>query len=128
MTSSHTRVCFQLQVDPAKLDDYRARHAQVWPEMLAALAETGWHNYSLFVRDDGLLIGYFETPDLDAALAGMAATDVNARWQAEMAEFFLDLDGAAPDTGFLRLAEVFHLEDQLTTTPTEPHTESHTAS
>jgi L-rhamnose mutarotase len=128
MTSAHTRVCFQLRVDPAKLDEYRARHAQVWPEMLRALADTGWHNYSLFVRDDGMLIGYFETPDLDAALAGMAATDVNARWQADMAEFFLELDGAAPDTGFLRLAELFHLEDQLTAIPVESLTESHTAS
>ena len=43
------------------------RHAAVWPDMLRALHETGWHNYSLFLRDDGLLIGYFETPDLDAA-------------------------------------------------------------
>ena len=107
------RVCFQLQVKPDRLAEYRDRHAQVWPEMLAALARTGWHNYSLFVREDGLLIGYFETPDLQAALDGMDATEVNARWQREMAEFFVDLDGARPDTGFRRLAEVFHLEDQL---------------
>ena len=107
------RVCFQLQVRPERLAEYRARHARVWPEMLAALARTGWHNYSLFVREDGLLVGYFETPDLQAALAGMDATEVNARWQAEMAEFFVELGDARPDTGFLRLAEVFHLEDQL---------------
>ena len=68
--------------------------------MLRALSSTGWHNYSLFLREDGLLIGYFETPDLQAALAGMDATDVNARWQAEMAEFFVDLGDARPDTGF----------------------------
>jgi L-rhamnose mutarotase len=107
------RVCFQLQVRPERLEEYKARHKAVWPEMLSALADTGWHNYSLFLRDDGLLIGYFETPSLDRALAGMAATEVNARWQAEMAELFEDLDGARPDTGFLRLEEVFHLEDQL---------------
>ena len=40
----------------------------------------------------------------------MAATGVNARWQAEMAEFSEDLEDARPDTGFVRLAEVFHLE------------------
>jgi L-rhamnose mutarotase len=106
------RVCFQLQVRPERLADYRARHAAVWPEMLRALRESGWHNYSLFVRDDGLLIGYFETPSLEQALARMAATDVNRRWQAEMAELFVELDGA-PDEGFTRLTEVFHLEDQL---------------
>jgi L-rhamnose mutarotase len=112
MTAPETRVCFQLQVNPTRLAEYRERHTAVWPDMLRALASTGWHNYSLFLRGDGMLIGYFETPDLDAALAGMAATDVNDRWQAEMAEFFLDLDGAAPDTGFLRLDEVFNLDAQ----------------
>ena len=112
------RVCFQLQVRPDRLDDYRTRHAAVWPEMLRALHETGWHNYSLFLREDGLLVGYFETHDLDAAREGMAATEVNARWQAEMAEFFTELDGRTPDQGFLVLDEVFHLEDQLErTTP-----------
>jgi L-rhamnose mutarotase len=112
------RVCFQLQVRPDRLEEYRTRHAAVWPDMLRALHETGWHNYSLFLREDGLLVGYFETPDLDAAREGMAATEVNARWQAEMAEFFTELDGRTPDQGFLVLDEVFHLEDQLErTTP-----------
>ena len=116
------RVCFQLQVRPDRIEEYRARHAAVWPEMLGALADNGWHNYSLFLRPDGMLIGYVETPSLEDALAGMARTEVNARWQAEMSEFFEDLDGAAPDRGFLVLEEVFHLEDQLTaprTTNTE---------
>ena len=106
------RVCFALQVKPERIDEYRERHAAVWPEMLRALKTTGWNNYSLFLRQDGLLIGYFETADLASAQAGMAATAVNARWQAEMSEFFVALNGS-PDTGFLQLTEVFHLEDQL---------------
>jgi L-rhamnose mutarotase len=106
------RVCFQLQVKPDRIEEYTRRHAAVWPDMLRALHETGWNNYSLFLRQDGLLIGYFETHSLEAAQDGMSRTDVNERWQNEMAEFFVDLDGA-PDTGFLELTEVFHLEDQL---------------
>ena len=114
------RVCFQLQVRPERIEEYKARHRTVWPELLQALARTGWHNYSLFLRPDGLLIGYVETPSLGAALAGMAETEVNARWQAEMAEFFVDLGDARPDTGFLRLEEVFHLEDQLAQWSADP--------
>ncbi|WP_027482285.1 L-rhamnose mutarotase [Deinococcus pimensis] len=105
-----TRVCFLLRVKPDRLDEYRARHASVWPDMLAALRDTGWHNYSLFLAHDGLLVGYFETPDLAAALSGMGKREVNARWQAEMAPFFEDLGGRNPDEGFLRLEEVFHLD------------------
>lgn len=107
------RVCFQLQVKPERIDEYRERHAAVWPDMLEALHAYGWHNYSLFLRPDGLLIGYFETPSLAEAQAAMNATSVNTSWQNSMAPFFEDLDGAAPDTGFVQLAEVFNLEDQL---------------
>ncbi len=103
------RVCFLLQVRPERLGEYRERHRAVWPEMLAALRETGWHNYSLFLREDGLLVGYFETPDYTAALAGMARREINARWQRDMAPFFTDLAGQRPDEGFLRLDEIFHL-------------------
>lgn len=110
--SKPRRVCFQLQVKPELIPEYRRRHAAVWPDMLLALKATGWNNYSIFLRDDGLLIGYFETASLAAAQAGMAATGVNARWQAEMGGFFVALDGA-PDTGFLQLTEIFNLEDQL---------------
>lgn len=107
------RYCFLAQVDPTRVDAYRERHVAVWPALLEALRDTGWSNYSLFLRDDGLLVGYVESPDIDAALAAMAALEVNARWQAEMAPFFLALEGRRPDEGFQFLDEVFHLEDQL---------------
>ena len=100
------RVCFLLQVKPERLDEYRARHREVWPEMLDALRTAGWHNYSLYLREDGLLVGYLETEDFEAALKAMDETDVNARWQAEMAPFF----GARADTTLERLEEVFHLD------------------
>jgi L-rhamnose mutarotase len=103
------RVCFLLQVRPDRLDAYKERHRAVWGDMQAALRETGWGNYSLFLRDDGLLVGYLETEDFAAAQAAMEATDVNARWQASMAEFFLLPSEERPDTGFVRLEEVFHL-------------------
>ena len=109
------RYCFLLQVRPELLPEYRERHAAVWPDMLQSLADTGWRNYSLFARDDGLLVGYVEADDLAAAQQAMAATEVNARWQAEMSRYFVGLAGRGPDESFLLLDEVFHLEDQLAT-------------
>jgi L-rhamnose mutarotase len=102
------RVCFLARVRPDRLTEYRERHTEVWPEMLAALRATGWGNYSIFLAGDGLLVGYLETEDYQAALDGMAATDVNPRWQAEMAEFFV-ADGP-PDQNFNRLTQIFHLD------------------
>ena len=104
------RVCFRLRVRADRLDEYRARHRAVWPEMLEALTGAGWRDYSLFLDDDGTLIGYLVADDFAAALAAMEATGVNARWQAEMAEFFELPSGERPDTGLRRLEEVFHLD------------------
>jgi L-rhamnose mutarotase len=103
------RVCFVLQVKPERLAEYKERHRSVWPEMQAALRETGWGNYSLFLRDDGLLVGYLETPDFERARAGMAKREVNERWQREMGDFFVQPDGALPDRAMQPLEEVFHL-------------------
>jgi L-rhamnose mutarotase len=103
------RICFLLQVKPERLDEYKERHRAVWPEMLAALRETGWNNYSLFLRPDGLLVGYLETEDFEGARAGMAGREVNERWQREMADFFVQPDGALPDRSMQPLEEVFHL-------------------
>ena len=105
------RIAFLLKVKPDKIAEYKKFHQAVWPEMLAALRRTGWRNYSLFMREDGLLFGYFETPEsLEAALAGMAKEEVHARWQDFMAPFFEGLGGAHADQGMLTLEEVFHLD------------------
>ena len=103
------RVCFLLRVRAERLDEYRARHASVWPEMLDALRDSGWGNYSLFLRDDGLLVGYLETEDFEQARAGMAKKEVNERWQREMGDFFVQPDGVLPDRAMRPLEEVFHL-------------------
>lgn len=104
------RICFLLQVKPERIEEYRKRHEQVWPEMREALSRTGWHNYSLFLREDGLLVGYVETPDFEQARAGMAALEVNQRWQDEMREFFIDTEGRHADRQMKPLEQVFFLE------------------
>lgn len=103
------RIGFLLKVRADKLDEYKKHHEQVWPEMLDALREAGWHNYSLFLNHDGLLFGYFETPhSLEDAQSLMAVKEVNTRWQEFMAPYF-DAN-VRPDEVFQELEEVFHLD------------------
>ncbi|MEU4431665.1 L-rhamnose mutarotase [Nocardia rhamnosiphila] len=117
MPDTIERVCFLLTLRPERTDDYLAAHATVWPDMLDALRAAGWTNYSLFLRpEDGLVVGYLETPDFARAQAAMAATEVNTRWQATMAEYFQapavvpGEPGARPDQTMHRLTEYFHLD------------------
>jgi L-rhamnose mutarotase len=103
------RVGFSFKVQADKLAEYKKHHQNVWPDMLAALRETGWHNYTLFVREDGLVFGYFETPhSLGQAQLLMAVKDVNTRWQEFMAPYMEA--NARPDEMFQEWEEVFHLD------------------
>jgi L-rhamnose mutarotase len=103
------RVGFQFKVRKDRIAEYEGHHKQVWPEMLQALRESGWHNYSLFMRQDGLIFGYFETEEsLSDAQARMAPRAINTRWQEFMSPF-TDAN-ARPDESFVELEEYFHLD------------------
>ncbi|UQX87437.1 L-rhamnose mutarotase [Jatrophihabitans telluris] len=105
------RICFTLRIRPESVAEYRNRHAAVWPEMRSSLSAAGWHNYSIFVGDDGTVVGYLETEDFELARQRMQGSEVNERWQREMAPFFLGLDEGAgtADAAMIPLPEAFHL-------------------
>jgi L-rhamnose mutarotase len=104
------RVGFLLQVKKDRLAEYKKHHEAVWPDMLDALRRTGWRNYSLFMRDDGLLFGYFEAEEsFDASLAGMAQEAINLKWQEFMGPYFESISGR-PDQNMITLEEVFHTD------------------
>jgi L-rhamnose mutarotase len=104
------RIGFLLKVKPERIEAYTLIHAQVWPEMLDALRRHGWRNYSLFMRADGTLFGYFESEGtFQQALDGMATEEVNVRWQNMMAPYFEGL-GDHADTMMEALVEVFHTD------------------
>jgi len=104
------RICFLLKVRHEKIGEYKLRHERVWPEMVDALRETGWRNYTIFLRPDGLLVAYLETDDFEKCVSEMKKHPVNARWQAEMAPFFESISNASADDNMFPLEEVFHLD------------------
>lgn len=102
------RVGFTMRLLPGQEAEYRRRHADVWPEMLDALKAAGVRDYSIFLHGIDLF-AYLEVDDFDRFREQMAATEVNDRWQAEMAELIDPLTD--PATGFhQRLEEIFHLD------------------
>ena len=105
------RVGFLLKVKSNMIDEYKKHHEAVWPELLAALQRHGWHNYSLFMHEDGLLFGYFEAAEsFQASLQGMSQEVINAQWQEFMAPYFEGIGGANADENMIELEEVFHLD------------------
>lgn len=108
------RVCFYLQVKPELIDEYVERHQRVPHPMLQAIADAGRRNYSLFLRPDGLLVGYYETDDDAESARKLAADPRTEEWEEQAARFFVTLNGNRADQGAPQIAEVFNLSSQLT--------------
>lgn len=89
------RVCFTLRVKKDRIEDYLRAH-QVWPEMEQSMSDAGIRNYSMFIGEDGLLVGYFEAEDPEESLRRHGDTEINRRWQEHVAEYFeseVDIEG-----------------------------------
>ena len=105
------RVGFLLKVKENMIEEYKEHHENVWPEMKAALTRNGWHNYSLFMRPDGLLFGYLEASEsFQSSLDGMDEEEINHAWQKLMAPYFEIPEGSAPDQMMFEIEEVFHVD------------------
>ncbi|MAU55412.1 MAG: L-rhamnose mutarotase [Dehalococcoidia bacterium] len=105
------RVGFIFKVLEEKIEEYKKHHESVWPEMLLALKKHGWRNYSIYLKKDGTLFGYFEAEEsFEKSLEGMASEKINQKWQEFMQPYFEDIDDKNPDEAMLELEEVFHTD------------------
>jgi L-rhamnose mutarotase len=108
-TEPHERGVFALVVDPDRVTEYDDRHATVWPDMLEALAASGFRNYSGFRRGSQVVYyGEFE-PDMTTAMARMSETDVNRRWGESFSGIITTLTDESGQV--FRAREVFHLDE-----------------
>jgi L-rhamnose mutarotase len=102
------RVAFQLKLREGAADAYDRAHRAVWPEMLALLKSAGIREYSIFRRDQ-LLILYMHVDDFDETWARIDESAVNERWQSAMAPYFEPVEGLRPGERFAMMREVFYM-------------------
>ena len=60
----------------------------MWPDMRSALSKHKWANYSMFLRQDGLLVGYLESSNWEKSVAGMQDELTNFKWQEHIKPMF----------------------------------------
>jgi L-rhamnose mutarotase len=101
------RCAFRLSVRPECLAAYDKAHTRVWPELLEVIRAAGISNYSIFRRGIDLFF-YMEVDDFERAWSEIEKSDVNARWQKEMAPYFAPV-GVEPNERFPMMREVFYL-------------------
>lgn len=102
------RIAFLMRIKAGSEEEYRRRHQQVWPEMLAELKAAGCQNYSIFLKDLQLF-AYLEVADFVRFREYLASSAVSDRWESMMSDILeREVD---PTTHFpFLLEEVFHLD------------------
>jgi L-rhamnose mutarotase len=103
------RMAFRLRIKAGKEAEYDQEHKRVWPELLAKLKEVGLSEYSIFRRDQDLVL-VMQVADFDAAWDALAKDLVNLKWQEKMAPLFETVPGLKPGERFAMMEEVFYLK------------------
>jgi len=102
------RYAFILRLRPGVEEAYEKAHREVWPEMLELLKSVGIHEYSIYRRDE-LLILTLRAVDFEATWSQLDNHPVNLRWQQTMAPLFAEHVGLRPGERFPMMEEVFYL-------------------
>ena len=102
------RACFSLVIDPEQTELYDRLHAEPWPEMLEAIAEAGYRDYTGFRRGPHVVYVGRYYPDFDSVIERINATDVAARWGEALKDAittFTDAEGRN-----ITAREVYHVD------------------
>jgi L-rhamnose mutarotase len=103
------RYAFKLRIKSDAAEEYDREHLRVWPELLAKLKEVGISDYSIFRRDQDLVL-YLRVDDFDKAWKQLDSDSVNQRWQAFMSRLFEPVPDLRDGERFAMMEEVFYME------------------
>lgn len=101
------KYAFRMRLNPGMEAEYRRRHDEIWPELVALLKDAGVEDYSIHLdRETNTLFGVLWRRD-DHSMADLPAHPVMRRWWAHMA----DIMETKPDNEpvAVPLVPVFHL-------------------
>lgn len=100
-----------LRDDPAKIEEYKRQHQNVWPGVLARLREVGVREMKIFLRGRRLFM-YIETDDDFDPVRDFPRVNedpVSAEWNELMAALQERAPEAAPDEWWAPMELVFDL-------------------
>ena len=105
------RMGWVIRVRPEKIAEYKRLHADVWPDVLAKIADCNIRNYTIYLREpENLLFAHFEYhgTDFDADMARMAADPVTQEWWAVCKPCQAPLETRKEGEWWADMEEVFH--------------------
>jgi L-rhamnose mutarotase len=101
------RVAFKMKLFAGFEQEYKKRHAEIWPELSALLKGAGITDYSIFLDEEtNTLIGILSVTD-KAKMDALPANAIMQKWWAYMSEIMESNPDNSPVSTSLK--EVFYL-------------------
>lgn len=101
------RYAFKMRLNPGMEAEYRKRHDEIWPELVALLHDAGISDYSIHLDPEtNILFGVLSRPK-DHRMADLPNHPVMKRWWAHMADIMQSNPDNSPVA--IDLIPVFHL-------------------
>jgi L-rhamnose mutarotase len=76
-------ICELMRLRPDRVKDYRDMHDNTWPELVAAIRESGFLEEYIYMLDN-LVVVIMKCQDFKASVGRLTATKVYQRWTAEV--------------------------------------------
>ncbi len=102
------RNAFKMKLKSGCVEEYKNRHAEIWPELAKAHTDAGIFDYSIYFDEESLTLFAFQKLTDNNTAAEMKDLEIVKKWWDHMA----GLMEVHPDNMpvFKPLVEVFHMD------------------
>ncbi len=102
------KYAFKMKLNEGKLAEYKKRHDEIWPELVALLKDAGVSDYSIHLDEETNILFGVLWRNLPNKMASLPDTLVMKRWWAHMADIMQTHPNNEPVAK--PLLNVFHME------------------
>jgi L-rhamnose mutarotase len=101
------RFAFKMKLKPGFAEEYRKRHAEIWPELSTLLQDSGISDYSIFLDEETHTLFAVQKQKGQESSQDLGSNPIVQKWWAYMADIMEVNPDQSPVS--IPLKEVFHL-------------------
>lgn len=102
------RFGFKMKLYPGFKEEYRKRHSEIWPELVAMLKNEGIGNYSIFFDEETNILFAYQEQSGESSSQDLGTDEVVKKWWKYMADIMETNPDNSPVS--IPLDQVFYLE------------------
>jgi L-rhamnose mutarotase len=80
------RFGFKMKLKPGCREEYRKRHAEIWPDLVALLKDNGIGNYSIFLDEETNILFAYQEQVGDSSSQDMGGYEIVKKWWKHMSD------------------------------------------